>query len=316
METLQNLYRMRMDQARERSLPRSHRTTFVKAITIAFLRSAFLPGCHLTRETRAATSRLHEDGVFHLRLEGIDEISDSDVFFGNHQGPKGARGAQGGMEVLFGTQFVRDSTRYVLRQSLIDYRWPPTQCIKARAMRIPNPITVRGHDRLQKSHANKASWSEIKKVANGLKKERQRVASEVFRAIDCGTPVVIYPEGTRSATGHILPFVSDFMRQTITDYIVPRAQSGRPRRIGLIVAETLQTFPDGVGKGTYLCDVPTTMRGILYDTTSIEAQYEYIGHLEGKAYDVALTRLSRAFALDLRATFQRELRDILGPTDE
>ena len=311
MKHLDELYRHRIEQARQRALPVAHRKTFVNAVVKVFLRSALLPWCHLTRETRATISALHAQGTYRLQLEGLDEIAACDVYFGNHQGPSIPGGPQGGMEVLFSTQFVPDSTRYVLRQTLIDYCWPPTQCIKARAMRKPNPITVRGQDRLRKLRG-KASWADIKQAAVGLKKERQRVASEIFRAVDAGTPVMIYPEGTRSVTGAILPFVSDFMRQTITDYIAPRTQSHRPRRIGLIVAETLQTFPDGTGRDTFICDRPVTMRGLLYDTSPIEKQYEQISHLRGEAYDIALTRLARTLALDMRGTFARELCDILA----
>ena len=311
MTSLQTLYSQRMDEARKQPLPHARKKTFVRGVVNAFLRSTFLPGGHLTREMRSAISKLHDKGVFKLCLQGMDEIADCDLFFGNHQGPKQPDGPQGGIEVLLSAQFVKDSTRYVLRRNLVDYRCSVIQCIKARAMRKPNPITVKGHDRLRRLHTRKASWSEIKVAANGLKQERQRVATEVFRSIVSGTPVMIYAEGTRSATGQILPFVSDFMRYTITDYIVPRTLSGHPRRIGLIVAETLQTFPDGVGKDTFLCDRPATMSGIRYDTGPIEAGYENIRHLEDKAFSTALTKLARTLALDLRATFERELRKIL-----
>jgi len=300
-----------MDEARQRRLPAAQRSQFANAIVRVFLRSAFLPWCHLTRETRAATNAMHERGIYCLRLEGLDDIAECDIFFGNHQGPGGKNGRHGGMEVLFSTHFVPDSTRYVLRQSLIDYRWPPTQCIKARAMRVPNPIAVRGQNRLQKLRGT-GSWSEIKQAAAGLKKERQRVANEIFRAVNAGTPIMIYPEGTRSANGAILPFVSDFMRQTITHYLIPRMQSGTRRRIGLIVAETLQTFPDGIGHDTFLSDLPVTMRGILYDTSSIEKECRQLEGLNGRAYDIVLTRLARTLALDMRGTYARELRNILG----
>lgn len=253
---------------------------------------------------------MHKQGVFRLQRQNVNQIADCDLYFGNHQGPKRIGGPQGGLEVLFSTLLVPDSTRYVLRQSLINYCWPPTQYIKARAVRKPNPIVVCGNDRLQKLQG-KGTWDETKQAAVGLKKERQRVANEIFLSVNAGRPVMIYPEGTRSVTGKILPFVSDFMRHTITDYIVPRMESGKPSRIGLIVAETLQTFADGVGHGAFLYDQPVTMRGVLYDTSLVEKQYAQIVHLKGRAFDVALTRLARTFALDMRATFARELRDIL-----
>ena len=260
---------------------------------------------------RGAIFSMCGEGIFQLDLDGVNEVADCDLFFGNHQGPKRSGGPQGGVEVLFSTQFVRNATRYVLRKNLVEYRWSVTQFIKARALRKPNPIVVRGNDRLQKLRDQKASWAEIKQAAIGLKEERQRVATEVFRAIDVGTPVTIYPEGTRSTTGRILPFVSDFMRQTITDYIIPRMLAGKPRRIGLIIAETLQTFPDGVGEGVLLCDRPSTMRGVRYDTGSIEAEYRKMRHLKHKDYETAMTRLSRTLALSLRDTFEQELRAIL-----
>ena len=311
MKTLQALYYQRMNEARKQPLSHARKQTFVRGVANAFLRSVFLPGGHLTREMRSAISNLHDKGVFTLCLKGMDEITDCDLFFANHQGPKQLGGPQGGIEVLLGTQFVKDSTRYVVRRNLVDYSWSIIQCIKAHAMRKQNPITVMANDRLSRLRARKASWSEIKEAAIGLKQERQRVATEVFHSIDSGTPVIIYPEGTRSATGKILPFVSDFMRQTITDYIVPRTLSGNPRRIGLIVAETLQTFPNGVGRDAFLCDRPATMCGIRYDTGPIEAGYESIRHLEHKAYTTALTKLARTLALDLRETFEREVREIL-----
>ena len=311
MTTLRELYRQRMNQAREMPLPLAQKKAFVRGVINAFMRSVFLPGGFLTREMRTATSKLHDQHILDMRLIGQDDIADCDLFFGNHQGPKQTGGGQGGIEVLLSTQFVKDSTRYVLRKNLVDYRWPITQCIKARAMRKPNPITVKNHDRLQRLHAKRAPWSEIKVAAVGLKQERRRVATEVFQAIASGNPVMIYAEGTRSATGEILPFVSDFMRHTITDYIVPRMLSGKPRGIGLIVADTLQTFPDGVGKDTFLCNRPVTISGIRYDTAPIEAAYEKIRHLEHQAFHVTLTKLARSFALELRGMFEQELRRIL-----
>ncbi|MBP61027.1 MAG: hypothetical protein CMJ62_05820 [Planctomycetaceae bacterium] len=311
VETFEKIYHERMEEARKYPLPAENKSKFMRGVVKAFLRSIIIPGGHLTREMRDAVSSLCEQGVFQLCLDGVSEVADCDLFFGNHQGPKRPGGPQGGIEVLFSTQFVRNATRYVLRENLIEYRWSVTQCIKARATRKPNPIVVRDNDRLQKARDQKAPWAEIKQTAIGLKKERQRVAAEVFRAIDVGTPVAIYPEGTRSTTGRILPFVSDFMRKAITDYIVPRMLAGKPRRIGLIVAETLQTFPDGVGKGALLCDRPSTLKGVRYDTGSIEAEYRKMRHLKHKDYETAMTRLSRTLALSLRDTFEQELRAIL-----
>ena len=311
MENFEQLYHERMEEARQCPLPIKNKNKFMWGVVNAFLRSIFIPGSHLTREMRDAISSLCEQGVFQLHLDGVSGISDCDLFFGNHQGPKRPGGPQGGIEVLFSPQFLKNSTRYVLRENLIEYRWSVTQFIKACAMRKPNPIVVRDNNRLQKVRDQKAPWAEIKQAAIGLKQERRRVAAEVFRAIDAGTPVTIYPEGTRSTTGRILPFVSDFMRQTITDYIIPRMLAGKPRRIGLIVAETLQTFPDGVGKGALLCDRPSTLRGLRYDTSAIEAEYQKMRHLKHQDYETAMTRLSRTLALSLRDTFERELRAIL-----
>jgi hypothetical protein len=311
VEHFEELYHERMEEARQCPLPIENKNKFIRGVVAAFLRSSLIPGGHLTREMRDAISSLCEQGVFQLRLDGVSEVADCDLFFGNHQGPKRAGGPRGGIEVLFSTQFVKNTTRYVLRENLIQYRWSVSQFIMARAMRQPNPIVVKENDRLQTVRDQKAPWAEIKQAAIGLKQERQRVAAEVFRAIEAGASVTIYPEGTRSSTGRILPFVSDFMRQTITDYIIPRMLAGKPRRIGLIVAETLQTFPDGVGKGALLCDRPSTLRGLRYDTSAIEAEYQKMRHLKHQDYETAMTRLSRTLALSLRDTFERELRAIL-----
>ena len=300
-----------MEEARQQPLPVEHRDKFIRAVVGVFLRSAFFPWCHLTRETRKTTSALHQQSFYRLNLEGLDDIANCDVFFANHQGPSGEGTKQGGLEVLFGTQFVPDKTRYVLRETLIHYRWPPKQCIKAHAMRRPQPIAVREQDRVQKLRGC-GSWQAIKQAAVSLKKERQRVAQEIFRVIDRGRPVMIYPEGTRSASGTILPFVSDFMRHTITDYILPRMRRGQPRHIGLIVGETLRAFPDGIGCMSRMCDRPITMRGLLYDTRAIEAECGQLDQLRDRAYEVELTRLARVLAWDMRASFARELRDILG----
>ena len=311
VEYFEELYHARMEGARQYPLPIENKNKFMRGVVAAFLRSILVPGGHLTQEMRDAISSLCEQGVFQFRLDGVSEVADCDLFFGNHQGPKRPDGPQGGIEVLLSTQFVKNNTRYVLRENLVQYRWSISQFIKARAMRKPNPIVVKQNDRLRKARDQKAPWTKIKQVAIGLKQERRRVAAEVFRAIEAGNPVAIYPEGTRSPTGRILPFVSDFMRQTITDYIIPRMLAGKPRRIGLIVAETLQTFPDGVGKGALLCDRPSTLRGLRYDTGAIEAEYQKMRHLKHQDYETAMTRLSRTLALSLRDTFERELRAIL-----
>lgn len=281
---------------------------FSNKVKLEFLKLAAIPSMipYMERVRTAAqqilaTAQKHK--MFDMRVEGADVLANADLILGNHQGPTGEGAAQGGIETILGCALLPDKTITVLKSELVEPSWKLKDIVRAHALRKGNPIAVHRPD--QETMTNR-------EYAEALLQEIQRVSDEVFRTINQDSkPVMMYPEGTRSPDGKILPFLTTFFHAALEQYVLPRIQERREINIGVVVADTLQVFRDGFGGGAPMYNKRLTLRGVKYPTDTLRAEIDRCGE---PIYNIALRtrkRLGKFFARDAQAFIQQELVAIL-----
>jgi len=236
--------------------------------------------------------------MFDVRLEGAEALQDADLVLGNHQGPSGESKGQGGMETIFSWKMVPPNVRFVMKDELLKRTGSIGKLVRGCVFRKMRPITVHRPEPGEVCNQREA--------AAFLLEERRRVFARVFDVINNeGSPVILYPEGTRSPDGRILPFMRDLFDAALEQYIRPRVARGQEPKIGLLVADTLQVFPEGMGKGAPMYRRPLTMRGIRYDTGPL------VERLKSAEMPLQLKQLGRWFCEDVRSRMEQDLRAIL-----
>lgn len=269
------------------------------------------------------------------------------------------RGA-GGIECLIAIDAYPEHARIVLRRNLVSLQLKELlqspsialPCIvKALAFRRNNPITVdrsliepsydafaqleakklREERKLHSSSVDQEETVIRRSVAfenyvAGLRAERRRVGNACCESVNDGTPIVVYPEGTRSEDGRILGFVSEYFESIVEKYLLPRLEDpDRPIKIGLLVADTLRTFPYGVGKNVKAYDHPITMKGVSYDPKNIvEALRKTISQKSRQKdekgtiilEDEEIQKLGRMMLIEVRAQMERTLVEIVNATND
>jgi len=234
-----------------------------------------------------------------------NSIRNADIILANHQGPRtddvggvdeesAVAGGTGGTEGLYAHWLLRPHTRYVLKNYLVRIpRWTLVkaltrlalldwhavkkelrQLFMALAFRKTKPIIV---DRTMEKPAREvgAPARRNRAYVDRMREVRQNVAREICRTVhEDGKPVMVYPEGTRSNDGRIQGFVSEFFQTIVTDYILPRIKEDRPIRIGILAADVLSAFPDGVGRDVKAYDKPITLMGVEYNPAGVVMELE------------------------------------------
>lgn len=329
-------------------VPQEMTDRFSKRMKIAVLRAA-LPLQSARSHVDSFIKRIQSSTPFQFHISGEKELADADIILANHQGPRidkvqGSDSAEtkaglGGTEGLFAHALLPDGTRFVLKKFLVQRqealgrmlealfqgKWKASyqalaDAVKASAFLKTDPITV---DRtLEKPPRYVAVQSLTAEERNDrrqpwenyedtMREERRRVAEEICRSVnEKKSPVIVYPEGTRSPDGRILGFVSEFFERILTDYILPRMKSNNGIRIGLLVADTLQTFPDGVGSGSMAYDQPITLRGMRYDPTNILAALQERG-VEKPLSPKEIQYFGRMLLIDIHKKMSLALEGIL-----
>jgi 1-acyl-sn-glycerol-3-phosphate acyltransferase len=237
--------------------------------------------------------------MFDIRLEGAEALQDAKLVLGNHQGPNKKRKGQGqgGMETVFAWKMVPPHVRFVMKDDLLDRTGGIGNLVRGCVFRKMQPITV---------HRPDPAATDKHDYAKALLEEQMRVFARVFDVInDEYFPVILYPEGTRSPDGKILPFMRKFFDAAIERYIGPCIAKGQEPKIGLLVADTLQVFPEGLGKGVPMYRRPLTMRGIRYDSAPL------IERLRDAATPQQIKQLGKWFCEDVRTRMEQELSAIL-----
>jgi len=249
---------------------------------------------------RLADTARHEH-LFDMRFEGADVLKDCDLLLANHQGPRGlGKGtAQGGLETLFANAIVPDNTRFLLGNMVVNRRTLSIKdFVRACVIRLKNPIVL--YRPTKEACANRSTY------VSQFREERRRAFTELFRAIvEDGTPGLIYPEGQRSPTGEILPLMADLFEVALESYVEPLTQVGRDPRIGLVIADTMQVFPQGFGAGAPLYRKPLTIRGVIYDTT------ELMGRVRMCRTPQDRKMLARWFCMHVQRCMRKELSKTL-----
>ncbi len=270
------------------------------------LRSAFPHmgsyGRHVRNSAKRMIGTAQRHNMFDVHVEGEDELANADLILGNHQGPNEGSGNQGGIETILGCALAPDQLRIVLKSELVRYRWRIKDIVRSRALRKGKPIIVERPDR----------GVDRREYAVALGKEIERISHAVFDTIDnSGNTVMMYPEGTRSHTGEILPLMTRFFQVAIQRYVIPRMQKKRDMNIGISTADTLQVFPEGFGGTATMYRRSMTIRGIRYNTSALEEKIHESGEPIGELSMPTIKRLGNFFAADVRACMQRELCEIL-----
>jgi hypothetical protein len=210
--------------------------------------------------------------------------------------PETVRGT-GGSEGLYAHALLPPHTRYVLKNYLVSLpvrnavralarfdlqaaKKELSQIFMALAFRKTRPIVVdrttekppreqgappKGNTPKERRRIREARRAPHRTYVEGMREERRRTATEICRSVQEGTPVMLFPEGTRSNDGKIQGFVSEYFQSIVTDYILPRLEDSREIRIGILAADILSAFPDGVGTDVRAYDAPITLRGFAYD---------------------------------------------------
>ncbi|MDD4628395.1 MAG: 1-acyl-sn-glycerol-3-phosphate acyltransferase [Candidatus Peribacteraceae bacterium] len=288
-------------------LPEADVRAFSNRIKMEFTRmAAFSTRKSLQPDAIRAVDRIigtaEKRDMFPVRLEGAEQLRDCDLILGNHQGPSGAGKRQGGLETIFSWKMLPMGVRFVMKDELLKLSWNIKNLIRALVFRRMDPIAV--HRPEKKEVASERERAKL------LLEERRRVFRQVFDTIDGETgepaPVFLYPEGTRSSDGSILPFMRDLFDTALDGYVLPRMQRSEEPKIGLLVADTLQVVPEGCGGDAPMYRRPLTMRGVRYDPTGLATR------LKGCETPLQKRQLGKWFCEDVRSHMQRELADILS----
>lgn len=267
-----------------------------------FVKLVILPsiqhyGLRVQQAVRNMIATVEKHDMFDVSLEGKDALADRDIILGNHQGPNGENGTgQGGLETVFGCELFPHQSRFVMKGEILRLGLNPKNIVTALSQRKGKPIPF--HRPEQGSRKD-------------LLAEQKRVFSEVFRVINQeNCPVVVYPEGTRSPSGKIRAFMSNLFRAALTDYVIPHMQVGKNPKIGLIVADTLQVFPQGRGSRVQMYRKKLTIRGVPYDTSELEEKIQTCGEPLDSP-DFPIREMCNFFRVDVHACMERELCEIL-----
>jgi hypothetical protein len=301
-----------------------------------------LPGQHPDHVVHQFMDAVEKETSFRFLIgdEG-NAIRNADIILANHQGPQTddvggvdeesdiARGT-GGTEGLYAHALLSPHTRYVLKNYLVRIpRWTLVkalarldwhgvkkelgQLFMALAFRKTNPIIV---DRTMEKPPREIGASARRNGAyvKRMREVRQDVAQEICRTVnEDGSPVMVYPEGTRSNDGKIQGFVSEYFQSIVTDYVLPRIKDGRPIRIGILVSDVLSAFPDGVGRDVKAYDKPITLRGIEYNpacvVTALEDRTRKVGNAPLSPNEIKI--FGRMLLMDVRRQMANALVGIL-----
>jgi len=268
-------------------------------------------------------------------------VRNADIILANHQGPRTddvggvdeesavARGT-GGTEGLYAHALLPPHTRYVLKNYLV--RLPGWTLVKALArlnmhaikkelgqllmalaFRKTKPIIV---DRTMEKPARETGTSARRNRAyvQRMREVRRDVAKEICRTVnEDGTPVLVYPEGTRSNDGKIQGFVSEYFQTIVTDYILPRIKEDRPIHIGILAADVLSAFPDGVGHDVKAYDKPITLMGVEFNPAGVVMELEERMQRVGDAplSKSEIKSFGRQLLMDVRRQMVHALTEIL-----
>jgi hypothetical protein len=315
MEAFGKIYEQHIERARQRPpLPEDVQRYFTGRVRQFFI-SAALPGGHPKQAAEQFIADINAevgDEGLTLDLQGLDDVAGADLYLGNHQGPQGDSGPQGGFETMMSWPNLPDNIRFVFRKDLAS-RWTLSfrKWITATVLQKADPIGVEHQGTLQQLPKTHASQSEKKPIVDAFRKDRLRVANEIIKSVESGRPVMMYPEGQRSASGRLLPFVSDYCDR-IVEYIAAKMKAGTRAKIALLPAETLQVMPEGIMNGALLRPGTAAMHAMMYDTGFIEAKIAQTDLSDtGVVSRFTMKQLGRELALDMRRTFEKKILSIV-----
>ena len=292
----------------EDKLPAELADVFSRRFKQEFIKLALLPslrqhyGKRVQQAVHNMVSTAEEHDMFSVSFEGKDELSDRELILCNHQGPGEEGPGQGGIETILGCAVIPHKSRFVLKDEILQIRPSLKSIVTALSQRKAKPIAV---------HRPDQDGLDRKEYVQALNAERQRVFTEMFRVINeerC--PVIIYPEGTRSADGSILPLMKRLFETAITDYVVPRMQEGKDPKIGLEIADTLQVFPHGRGNNAQLYRKQMTIRGMPYDAGELMDRIDSCNEPLDSP-NLPVRQLGLFFCADVREKMRNELSAIL-----
>ncbi len=260
-------------------------------------------GLRVQQAVRNMLATVKEHDMFDVSLEGKKALADRDLILGNHQGPNGEDGTgQGGLETVFGCELLPHKSRFVMKHEILQFGLRPKSIVTALSQRKGKPIPFHRQEQGDMDH---------REYAKILIAERQRVFTEIFRVInDEHCPVMIYPEGTRSPSGKILPLMKGLFETALTDYVIPCMRNGQEPKIGLKIADTLQVFRHGRGGGVPLYRKKVTIRGLPYDASALMEEIDACDE-PFDSPNLPVRKLSMFFAKNVHACMQRELCEIL-----
>ncbi len=326
-------------QKEKTAVPQASTGHFYKMLKANMLRVA-LTRCDPRQVSHQFMERVSRETPFRFVFEGKEVLKECDIILANHQGPRndevvavsgklsdGVEKGSGGTEALFVQELLPDDrdVRFVLKGELTEISWKNfvqnlrqgvvaacKQVLMAKAARKTHPIIVRRAPDKEMSFNPGEGQGRHREYVEIMREERRRVAKEIMDVMSKGTPVFMYPEGMRSDDGKILGFVSEYFEEMIRSYVVPRLCDGRPIRIGLVVADMLRAFPNGIGKNVTAYDEPITLKGIAYDAANIEHALRARAQLMGEQplLEREVKHYGRMFLIDARRQMEEALSHI------
>jgi len=265
---------------------------------------------------------IEKQGAIPLEMHVDHSKGIPDFIISNHQGPGEQRLQNGDEESGMGIldtimSLILDpkGTSTVVKNDLVDYRSPDekfgfnkqtlTRIVRGRVGRRMKHIVFR-RPRLSENSLNEDKRAAMRE----FREEAERVWRKSCTIALAGTPVKIYAEGTRSATGKILPIMPDLCAGVIKHYLLPMIRGSKTPRIDLQIVDTLQAFPRGLGSSIPAYKRPITMRREPYepDPNLMQDIEEWNGHPK------RLKRLGRSLAADIQAEMENRLRQIIVGT--
>ncbi|MDA1208649.1 MAG: hypothetical protein O2904_01295 [bacterium] len=262
-------------------------------------------------------TKIEEEGAFSLQCIVDESRGFPDLIFSNHQGPSDNAAGEGAekkglgmLDTLLSHTIEPKGTKTVLKKELTEC-FSDEERFRLNMKSISRVVRALAFRKMNYIALKRPSMTEFRQHRRTALKqfqvERERVWKDVCDIVQNKTPVKIYAEGTRSASGAILPVMKDLCIEVIRGYLQPQLRGDKSPRMDLQIVDTLQTFPNGLGSS-----VPAYQRPLLITRGPYEPDSSLMDDIEAWSGDGAdLKLLGKNLAIDMQTEMELRLREIL-----